>query len=64
VCGGRHHQWRRRRKSVNDLERCRIEGEVLAAPQKNAKAGSRFALRALDLEHDILVRGVAMPSTH
>jgi HlyD family secretion protein len=44
------------RKSVNDLERCRIEGEVLAAAAKNAKRGLEVRLRALDLEHDILVR--------
>src|SRR5262245_21315486 len=44
------------RKSVNDLERCRIECDVLAAATTNAKRALDVRLRALDLEHDILVR--------
>jgi HlyD family secretion protein len=44
------------RKSVSDLERCRIECEVLAAAAANAKRGLDVRLHALDLEHDILVR--------
>ena len=44
------------RKSVTDLERCRIEGEQLAAAIKNAERGLEVRLRALALEHDILVR--------
>ena len=44
------------RKSATDLERCRIEGEQLAAAIKNAERGLEVRLRALELEHDILVR--------
>jgi HlyD family secretion protein len=44
------------RKSETDLERCRIEGELLAAAIENAKRGLEVRLRALTLEHDILVR--------
>jgi HlyD family secretion protein len=44
------------RKSAMDLERCRIGGEQLAAAIKNAQRGLEVRLRALDLEHDILVR--------
>ncbi len=43
------------RKSDTDLERCRIEVEQLAAAIKNAERGLEVRLRALDLEHDILV---------
>jgi len=43
------------RKSASDLERCRIECEVLAAAATNAKLALEVRLRALDLEHDILV---------
>ena len=44
------------RRSANDLERCRIESEQLAAAIKNARRGLEVRLRALALEHDILVR--------
>jgi HlyD family secretion protein len=44
------------RKSATDLERCRIEGEQLAAAIQNAERGLEVRLRALALEHDILVR--------
>lgn len=44
------------RKSAMDLERCRIAGEQIAAAIKNAQRGLEVRLRALDLEHDILVR--------
>jgi len=44
------------RKSAADLERCRIELELLAAAIRNAERGLEVRLRALALEHDILVR--------
>jgi HlyD family secretion protein len=44
------------RQSATDLERCRIEGELLARAIKNAERGLEIRLRALQLEHDILVR--------
>jgi HlyD family secretion protein len=44
------------RKSETDLERCRIELELLAAAIQNAKRGLEVRLRALALEYDILVR--------
>ena len=44
------------RKSTDALERCRIEGEQLAAAIQNAQRGMEVRLRALALEHDILVR--------
>jgi len=44
------------RKSAGDLERCRIECELLAAAIENARRGLAVRLRALGLEHDILVR--------
>jgi len=44
------------RKSVDNLERCRIECDVLAAAATNAKRALDVRLHALDLEHDILVR--------
>lgn len=44
------------RKSATDLERCRIEGEQIAAAIENARRGLAVRLRALGLEHDILVR--------
>jgi HlyD family secretion protein len=44
------------RKSATDLQRCRIEGELLAAAIRNAERGLEVRLRALALEHDILVR--------
>jgi HlyD family secretion protein len=44
------------RKSETDLERCRIEGELLAAAIQNARRGLEVRLRALALEYDILVR--------
>jgi len=44
------------RKSATDLERCRIELDLLAAAIRNAERGLEVRLRALALEHDILVR--------
>lgn len=44
------------RKSDNDLERCRIELQQLDASRSNAERGLEVRIRALDLEHDILVR--------
>jgi len=44
------------RKSDSDLERCRIELELLTVAIQNAQRGLEVRLRALALEHDILVR--------
>ena len=44
------------RKSVQDLERCRIEGQLLATSIENAQRELDVRLRGLALEHDILVR--------
>ncbi len=44
------------RKSASDLERCRIELELLVAATRNAERGLAVRLRALDLEHEIRVR--------
>jgi len=44
------------RKSASDLERCRIECEQLATATRNAQRSLEIRMRALDLEHDILVR--------
>jgi HlyD family secretion protein len=44
------------RKSASDLERCRIECEQLVTATRNAERSLAIRMRALDLEHDILVR--------
>jgi len=44
------------RKSTSDLERCRIECELLTTATRNAERSLEIRMRALDLEHDILVR--------
>jgi HlyD family secretion protein len=44
------------RKGASALERCRIENDLLAAAIRNAQRGLEVRLRALDLEHDILIR--------
>lgn len=44
------------RRSADARERCRIECDQLAASIKNAEKGLEVRLRALTLEHEILVR--------
>jgi HlyD family secretion protein len=44
------------RKSTSDLERCRIEAEQLDLATRNAQRGLEVRLKALALEHEILVR--------
>ena len=56
--GGGRDQWRRRAgRATTDLERCRIESELLAAAIQNAEARARSAPACpRRSEHDILVR--------